>query len=59
MQKSRFHRIDEPKRNIVTSFRQIEGQRVVNILTGACTWYDKLATHAFRAPATRSRKPAK
>lgn len=51
--------INEVPRDILTSFLQIGGERVINILTGARSWYDRLAAHALPELETRARKRAK
>jgi len=51
--------INEAQRDILTSFLQVVGQRIINILTGARSWHDSLAAHALPELETRARKLAK
>ena len=55
----RLQCIDEAQCDTLTSFLQIVGERVINILTGARSWYDRLAAHALPKLETRARKLAK
>lgn len=55
----RFQCIDEAQRDIFTRFLQIVRESVINILTGARSWHDRLAAHALPELETRARKLAK
>jgi len=55
----RLQCIDEAQRDILTRFLQIVRESVINILTGARSWHDRLAAHALPELETRARKLAK